>query len=845
MKRAMAIMAVGLAAAGSLWSGPPGGDLAKQRLKFHVEVPPAPPLSPREALKTFRLPAGYRLELVASEPLIEAPVALAFDADGRMYVVEMRSYMLDTLGSGENQPTGRVSVLEDTTGDGRFDRHTVFLDGLVMPRAVAVAGDGVLVAEPPNLWFCRDTTGDGRADEKVAVLTNYGRRGNPEHQANGLVWSIDNWLYNANRGERLRLLNGRWQIEPFPSGGQWGVSFDDVGRRFYNYNSSQLHCDQIHGSYAARNPFYQLGRGASIADTQRIFPARVTPGVNRAYNTLRPDGTIERFTAVCGPLIYRGDALPAELYGDAFVCEPSANLIKRNRIVLTPTGVAARSAHGDTDFLASTDERFRPVNLYTAPDGTMYICDMYRGIIQHKVFLSAYLQDYSRRHGLDQHNNRGRIWRLVHESRPPGPTPRLSRAGSDQLVRHLSHPNGWWRDTAQRLLVERNDPAATGPLRKLAADPRAPEHGALHALWALHGLNQIDADTLRRALDSRDPRVRAAAVRMCEPFFRGEHAEELVTAIIALTRDEDPQVRAQLVLSLTLAPGAEPRHAVLELLARDNDNPLMRDALMTGVGGRELEWMEAVLADRRFAGSSRGGVNLLAGLAGGIAGGRRADQIERLLQLLARKDPDDWRVAAALSGLARADKTSNGRVSARRPVSVPAKPAALESFTHSRHQTLRNHAVGALKFFTWPGKPGAPQPPRALTPAEQAQFERGRNLYGVACAHCHMPSGLGQDGLAPPLLDSDWVLGQPQRVAALVMHGLTGPIVVNNRTWDMDMPGVEGFSDEDLAALLTYIRREWGHEADPVEPRVVREVRQAHAGRVEPWTAAELQRVFR
>lgn len=285
-----AALAFSFFAAVCVLAGAPGGDLAQQQPKHVWNVPPSPVLTGADALASFKLPPGFRIELVAEEPLVQNPVAMVWDADGRLFVVEMRGYMPDMDGTGESEPVGDVVMLEDTNGDGKMDKRTVFLEGLVLPRAIAVVNGGLLIAETPNLWFCRDKDGDGKCDEKTAIFTNYGGRGAPEYQPNGLLRALDGWIYSANWGSRFRFVKGQVVREVTPSRGQWGIAQDDAGRIFTNGNSSMLHCDVIPSAYLTRNPLAGTDRRGTAIAKGSVFPGRITAGINRAYSSLGPTG---------------------------------------------------------------------------------------------------------------------------------------------------------------------------------------------------------------------------------------------------------------------------------------------------------------------------------------------------------------------------------------------------------------------------------------------------------------------------------------------------------------------------------------------------------------------------
>ena len=708
------------------------------------KIPPATPLSPEEALKAFRLQPGFRIELVAAEPLVETPVAMAFDPSGRLWVVEMRGFMQNADARGEHEPVGRITILEDRDGDGRMDRKTMFLDGLVLPRAIALVRDGALVAEPPKLWFCRDTNGDGKCDEKIEVAGDYGvtadpklgARANPEHASNGLLWALDNWIYSASHTVRFRNLTGQWEREPTSERGQWGISQDNFGRLFFDSNQDQLRADFVPAHY--RNPeAKQPGLNVRVAPDQAVFPVRVNPGINRGYREkiLRNDGRLAKFTAACGPVIYRGDNFPSEFQGNAFVCEPAANLVKRNILDEKDGVITARAAYPDSEFLASTDERFRPVNACNGPDGALYIVDMYRGILQHRNFVTSYLRQQIEERGLEKPLNQGRIYRVAHEGKPPGGRPRLAQASPAELVSALSHPNGWWRDTAQRLLVERRDGAAVPLLQSVLRPPHSPiPFARLHALWTLDGMRQLDVPTLQGALGDEHPKIRAAALRLAESFLKLPETNSVIAALRAnvldSAADTNADVQTQLALTLGEITPDENTKELLARMARDSKAGLARDAAAFSI---------------------------------------------------ARRKPP------------------------KRAVASQADP---------------------------------------LSPEEQKRFDMGKLVYEATCLACHQPHGMGQEGLAPPLVGSEWVTGPDQRLARIVLHGVRGPITVKKQTYELDMPALGiALDDDQVAAVLTYVRRQWGHTAALVPPATVKEIREKTAAREDAWTATELLKI--
>ena len=480
-----------------------------------------------------------------------------------------------------------------------MDKRTVFQDGLVLARWLKVLDRGVLVAEPPNLWLFQDTNGDLRADRKELVTDQYGRKeANVEHNANSLLWALDNNIYTSEIDIDLRLKNGKFDVRKTLSRGQWGITQDDAGRIFRNTNESALHVDIVPAHYYMRHPNLLRTRGSYESMTgpngqlNDVWPIRPTRGVNRGYQfgILREDGTLAKYTSVCTPMIYRGDRLPAELYGNVFVVDPTVNLVSRIILGESAEGPTAEKAYRDVrgEFLTSTDERFRPVNLSLAPDGTLYVVDMYRGIIQHKGYMTEYLRDYVLTHKLEQPNSFGRIYRIVHESTKRDATPLpgvTSRSGATnaQLVPLLSHPNGWRRDMAQQLLVERGDKSVVPALRKLAVSS-GDVRGRLKALWVLDALDAIEPNDVMPALSHANRDVRVSALRLSERWLRTPN-HPIAGAVLKRLDDTDWAVRRQLAATLGELPAGSKEAALASILERHGDDPIAVDVALSGSRG--------------------------------------------------------------------------------------------------------------------------------------------------------------------------------------------------------------------------------------------------------------------
>jgi len=812
------------------------------------QIPAAPALTPEQALKTFKVAPGYRLEIAAAEPQVQEPVSVVFGPDGRMWVVEMRGYMPDLDGNGGDAPVGRVVVLTDRDGDGRYEDSQVFIDQLVLPRAIALVGDGVLVGAPPELAFYRDTTGDGKADTKEIVATDYGVRvdpkrphlANPERAPNHLLWANDNWIYSAAYTRKFRYVKGAWETGATSFRGQWGLSQDDFGRLYHGSNSDHLRVDVIFSDYLQRNPNYPRLGGTNVngADNQLVWPARVTPGINRGYRPeMLREGRLKEFTAAGGFFIYRGDMLP-EFYGSLFVAEPSANFVRRSVLTSENGTVRGRNAYEQREFIASTDERFRPVAFATGPDGGLYVVDLYRGVLQHRISLTSYLRKQSEDRGLVNPQNLGRIYRVVPEGRAISRQAPAAPQTTLEWVERLSHPNGWWRDTAQRVLVERRDPATVSAIRAVARSGREPL-GRVHALWTLEGMGALDRESVSAALGHEQPVVQAAAIRLSERLLAAGPDAELTARILEQGKGASPEVELQAVLTLAGLKDPAIDFELANLVRNHPQTTFLRDALLSGLAGRELALLERLIAQAKWAADDVEANTLFTGLARGIFGSRDVAALERVFALAgsAVSSGGGKRAVALLDGLAPAVGSS------KRPLQFNQQPVGWTAL--EQNATAKARLAKLNEIVIWPGKTGvsALADVKPLTAEQQARFETGKTLFAGVCAACHQLTGRGLDGLAPPLLDSEWVLGPVERPVRIVLHGVRGPITVLGRVHTGDMPAFGALDDQQIAAILTYVRREWGHTAAPVEPEFVKSVRAATATHTDAWSPEELMMV--
>ena len=523
-----------------------------------------PVLSPADEAKRIWLQPGYKLEPVLTDPDIQEPAQIAFDGNGRLFVLEIRGYMQDADAAGELDPVGRISVHEDKDGDGIYETHHVFVDKLIFPRFVTPFGKDAILTKESNsdeVWKYTDTNGDGVADKKELFATGLGRLLNVEHQESGFVWGMDNWIYSTVNSVRIRWTPNGVLREPTGSnGGQWGVTQDNYGRMMFQAGASGMpgyFQFPIHyGNYT--NP-EQFEPDLTITWGAPVLIADMQGGMNAVR---MPDGSLARATGAAGNAVFRGDHLPKDLVGDYFYGEVVARILRRFRLVKEEGLTQMRNVYPLSEFIRSTDPLFRPVDTKTAPDGTLYITDMYRGIVQESQWSGpgTYLRKRIDQYGLDKIVRHGRIWRLTYEGMGRRTQqPHMLDESPAQLVEHLKDPNGWWRDTAQQLLVLKQDRSVVPALQAMTADTTN-QLARIHAMWTLEGLGAADAGLLRTLMKDSDPQIRMTALRVSETLYKAGE-KTLAADYLAMAKDKDTDVVIQALLTLNTMKVADGRGA--------------------------------------------------------------------------------------------------------------------------------------------------------------------------------------------------------------------------------------------------------------------------------------------
>jgi putative membrane-bound dehydrogenase-like protein len=705
------------------------GAFGAEPLLDAADLPRFPPVPAEKALETFQVRKGFHLELVAAEPNIASPVALSFDENGRMFVVEMVDY---SERRDETPHLGRIRLLEDLDGDGIYEKSTIFATNLAWPTAVFCYNGGVFVAATPDILYLKDTNGDGKADVRETVFTGFAEgveRINVQAMLNTFIWGLDNRIHGATSGNggmvrslrhpevKVVDLHGRdFVIEPRSitlaseaGGGQHGLSFDDTGRRFACNNSDHIRLFLYDDSYGARNPFYSMPSPlASIAvdgpaaEVYRISPEEPWRVIRTHWRVagLVP-GPIEGggrasgyFTGATGTTIYRGNAYPRQFLGNAFVADCGGNLIHRK--ILVPDGIGLKAQRDEdeqtVEFIASRDTWFRPVQFANAPDGTLYVIDMYREIIEHPWSLPDSIK---RLVDLNSGNDRGRIYRIAPDGFRQPASPRLGRASTAELVATLEHHNGWHRDTAARLLYEKRDQTAVPLLTQLLKASSFPL-ARLHALYVLDGLDALSESHLQMALSDLDGTVRKHAIKLAEKFLRaGKASTEITSKLSSLTSDPDILVRFQLAFTIGELPASAKTEPLSVLTRRDAENVWVRAAVLSSLADGGGELFTRLSNEPTFCHSS-GGQDFLRGLAGMIGSRNEPQEVARVLDFVGKISEPSVQFAlvhALAEGLKQRDSTSPGWSELFQRVKTTARDATGDPRSD---ETTRREAIGLL-----------------------------------------------------------------------------------------------------------------------------------------------------
>jgi putative membrane-bound dehydrogenase-like protein len=622
--------------------------------------PPArvEPKSPEESLRAMTVQPGFHVELAAAEPLLRSPVAIDFDEDGRMYVVQYTEY--NDFAATRPHGSSAIRLLEDRDGDGRYEHSIHFADDVKFATGVLCYAGGVFVAAAPDILYLKDTDGDGRADLRERIFTGFDRDHAGEAMLNSLRWGLDNRVHlsvglvggnvsrvNQPAAKPISVRNLGMAFDPRTrqwtlagGAGQYGMSLDDWGRKFACSNSMPVWQVMYDNRYLARNPvvvgpnaglritpidkssvLHRISRPEAWREAREGERARqrVATGVAPLLNT-------SYFSSASGLTIYRGDAFPAAYRGNIFVGEVAGNLV--HRLFLETNGAALKAVDADraAEFLASTDNWFRPAQCAPGPDGCLYVVDMYRELIEGADFLPAdLLKQVDPSGGID----RGRIYRVVPTGFQRPKLPRLSRATTAELAALLESADGWHRDTTARLLAERRDPAARGLLERMQAESKSPL-ARMHALYALAAVGPLSSACVVSGLADMDARVREHAAIVAEQLPNDAH---VVEKLAALAGDRDAAVRRQAAFSLGYFASPAATEALTKIAVADAADSWTRLAVLCSSAHCAGELTARLAADEKFRTSSAG-QTLLGQLAAQIGAAHEADDVRRVLDVV-------------------------------------------------------------------------------------------------------------------------------------------------------------------------------------------------------------------
>lgn len=672
-----------------------GGSKGSPTVDAARELPHYPAVAPKDAVGTWRVKPGFRIELAASEPQVRDPIAVCFDERGRMFVCEMIDYseMRDA-----DPHLGRVSVLEDKDGDGYYETSTVFADNLPWPTGLIWANGGLYVAATPDIWRFEDRDGNGFAEVRTKVFTGFGtglKLLNVQGLLNSLQWGPDNRVHllagGGNRGVVScpvrpdlagRELGGQdFWFDPLthefglePGGAQYGMSFDDFGRKFGCSNSDHLqswvYTDPVPATAETPvipmpSPRMSIAKDGGAAEVFRISPDEPWRIVRTRWRVAGAvPGSVEGggrvsgyFTGATGTTIYRGDAYGPDFVNNSFTGDAGGQLVHRKRISVAQDGVTLTGERpadeANIEFAASSDTWVRVVNFANAPDGCLHICDMYREVIEHPWSIPDEIKKHL---DLNNGNDRGRVYRIVPDNpnwRRRSTSPGLAEADTARLVKTLEHPNGWHRDTASRLLFEKKPAAAVALLEALLKESGKPV-AKLHALSLLRANNALTENHMQGAFADPSPAVRERALLLAGSAPRSKSpARDTLAALARLASDPDARVRfqcARTAVALLSAETMEPLAGALQHLARaDHAHPWIGAALLqhqAGAGGSNA--LAPLLEDTAFTSSAGSFVARLLE----IRAATEPASFPELLRLALHPKPDAGRLRALSQGLA-------------------------------------------------------------------------------------------------------------------------------------------------------------------------------------------------
>lgn len=582
------------------------------------------PLSPEESMKKLNVAPGFKVSLFASEPHVFDPVSLEFDEEGNAYVIEMPDYPYEVEpGKGH----GRIRILKDTDSDGKIDQSIIFAENVTEATSMLPWKGGLIVTAAPNIIYLKDTNGDGKSDIREVLFSGFFQN-NSEAQVTSLKLGIDNWIYANNRGQsgkvvfsktpdarpvevkgadfRFRLDRDVFELETGP--GQFGQTINDWGHRFFSENSIHLQQAVIPWRYTHRHAFMPSSKfNVTITDHEEIMFQEIPPAYWRSERSARRNRVFKeanlnriewekgRFSGASGGTIYNGDALPKEFYGNVFTADVSGSLIHRDVLSQSETNPVMLAKRTDSEknreFIYSTDTWFRPVTFSVGPDGYLYILDYYRQHIETPVSIP---DDLKAEMDFMAGSDMGRIYRLLPENASyQGVKVELKQATGLQLVDYLSHKNGWYRSTAQRLLLERQDktvvPAVTS-LFSTSPDPRT----RLHALYVLEGLNALDEKIVKQSLLDSESGVRENGIMLAERYSK------MVKLLIPMVNDPSKRVSLQAALSLGQFEGKSVVAALAEVISKYGQNDWFRSAVLSSEAGSSVEILNSLIKDKTF-----------------------------------------------------------------------------------------------------------------------------------------------------------------------------------------------------------------------------------------------------